>query len=71
VSKSGKQNKKMIVVKNPIIPETKAEVKIPRAAVTLQLNDNKGHRRAGMGLYVLSVMSFFCNMTRSIKAYDR
>lgn len=41
MSKSGKQNKKMIVVKNPIIPEAKAEVKIPRAAVTLQLNDNK------------------------------
>lgn len=37
-------------MRNPIIPEIRTEVKIPRAATTLKFNVNKRLGRAGMTL---------------------
>ena len=47
MSKSGVQNRKRIVVRNPMIPVAKALVKIPRPATTLRFDVNERHEKAG------------------------
>ena len=43
MSRSGVQNKKRIVVSNPMIPVARALVKIPRPATTLQFDVSGGY----------------------------
>jgi len=47
VSKSGVQNKKRIVVRNPMIPVAKALVNIPRPATTLRSDVNRRYGEVG------------------------
>lgn len=63
VSKSGVQSKRRIVTKNPIVPESKKEVRIPRIKAALEFDVSEvRYIRAGTGLDLLGV-------TRSIRAH--
>ena len=55
MSKSGVQNRKRIVVRNPMTPVAKALVKIPQPAITLRLNVNKRYARDGEDLTYLAL----------------
>ena len=47
MSKSGVQNRKRIVVRNPMIPVAMALVKIPRPATTLRFDVNERYENTG------------------------
>ena len=71
VSKSGAQNKEGILIRNPMLLVNQAAVNIHRTTTVPRFDVDERYGNVWAGFNLLSVASFFCDVSGSIEANHR